>query len=143
MSTQVAKPVPVVQPWARPFWEAAREKRLVLQCCNACGRTIHYPRVACPHCGTEDLGWREASGRGAIYSYTVVESNAPSAFIADMPYVVAVIRLEEGVQMLSNIVECDPATLQCDQPVEVVFEVLSEEFTLPKFRPVRAPRAGG
>lgn len=137
MSAPVAKPLPVVQPWARPFWEAAREQRLVLQHCNACGRAIHYPRIACPHCGAEDLGWREASGRGTIYSYTVVESNAPSAFIAEMPFVVAVIRLEEGVQMLSNIVECDPAELVCDQPVEVVFEVLNEEFTLPKFRPVR------
>lgn len=138
MSAPVPKPVPVVQPWARPFWEAAREKKLVLQSCNACGRVIHYPRIACPHCGAEDLGWREASGRGTIYAYTVVESNAPSAFIADMPYVVAVIRLEEGVQMLSNIVECDPTEIGCEQAVEVVFEVLNDEFTLPKFRPVRA-----
>ena len=61
---------------------------------------------------------------------------APSAFIADLPYVVAVIRLAEGVQMLSNIVECDPASLRCEQPVEVVFVPLDDEFTLPKFRPV-------
>lgn len=131
-----AKPAPVVQPWALPYWQAAREGRLVLQHCNACDRPIHYPRIACPHCGGEDLGWKDASGRGTIYSFTVVQSNAPSAFIADMPYVVAVIRLDEGVQMLSNIVQCDPASLRCDQPVEVVFEALDEHFTLPKFRPV-------
>jgi len=65
-----------------------------------------------------------------------VHSNAPSAFSADMPYVVAVIRLDEGVQMLSNIVQCDPAELRCDQAVEVVFEPLNAEFTLPKFKPV-------
>lgn len=130
------KPVPVVQPWARPFWQAAREGRLDLQHCNACDRAIHYPRIACPHCGSDDLGWRTASGRGTIYSFTVVLANAPSAFIADLPYVVAVIRLAEGVQMLSNVVQCDPATLRCDQPVEVVFERLDDEFTLPKFRPV-------
>lgn len=143
-TTHPAKPVPVVQPWARPFWEATRQHKLILQTCNACERPIHYPRIACPHCGADDLGWREASGRGSIYSYTVVESNAPSAFVADMPYVVAVIRLEEGVQMLSNVVDCDPAELRCDQPVEVAFAPLDAEFTLPVFRPVRpAARAAG
>jgi uncharacterized OB-fold protein len=131
------KPVPVVQPWARPFWEAARARRLVLQHCRRCDRNIHYPRIACPHCGADDLDWKDASGRGTIYSFTIVQANAPSAFVAGMPYVVAVIRLAEGVSMLTNIVECDPETLVCDQPVEVVFERLNDEFTLPQFRPLR------
>ena len=131
-----AKPRPVVQPWAEPFWEAARRQELHLQHCEDCHRAIHYPRVACPHCASTNLGWRRASGRGTIYSFTVVEANAPSAFTADIPYVVAIIRLEEGVQMLSNIVGSDPADLMCDMPVEVVFEPLDEEFTLPKFRPI-------
>jgi uncharacterized OB-fold protein len=129
-------PVPVVQPWARRFWDAAREHRLELQHCDACQRWIFYPRLACPHCGADEPGWRQASGRGSIYSFTVVRANAPSAFTRSLPYVVAVIRLAEGVQLLSNIVQCDPATLVCDQPVEVVFEKLNEEFTLPRFRPV-------
>ena len=136
-TTRPAKPVPVVQPWARPFWEAARRHELVLQHCSTCDRTIHYPRVACPHCGGEDLGWRRASGRGTIYSFTVVESNAPSAFLADLPYVVAIVQLEEGVRMMSNVVECTPGELCCDQSVEVVFERLDDEFTLPRFRPLR------
>ena len=140
-TARLPKPVPVVQPWAQPFWDAARQHKLVLQTCNVCNRPIHYPRIACPHCGADDLGWREASGRGTIYSYTVVESNAPSAFIVDMPYVVAVVRLAEGVQMLSNIVECNPAELRCDQPVEVTFERLNDDFTLPKFRPLSAAPA--
>lgn len=129
------KPVPVVNTWARPFWDAAREGRLLIQRCGACGEHVFYPRIACPHCAADSLEWVEASGRGAVYSYTVVENNAPSAFIPDMPYVIAVIRLEEGVQMLSNIVECDPQTVACDMPVEVCFERLDDEFTLPKFRP--------
>jgi uncharacterized OB-fold protein len=132
-----AKPLPVVQPWARPFWAAARERRLVLQHCRRCDRAIHYPRIACPHCGADDLDWKEASGRGTIYSFTIVQANAPSAFVAGIPYVVAVIRLAEGVQMLANIVECDPGKLVCDQPVEVTFERLNDEFTLPQFRPLR------
>lgn len=135
--TQIpAIPNPVVQPWARPYWDAARENKLRLQQCDACKKPIHYPRVACPHCGSERLSWFYASGRGRIYSYTVVLSNAPTAFQAKMPYVVAVITLDEGVRMLSNIVECDQGSLTCDMPVEVVFEKLNEEFTLPMFRPV-------
>jgi uncharacterized OB-fold protein len=65
----------------------------------------------------------------------VVQANAPSAFVADMPFVVAVIRLEEGVQMLSNVIGCDPHSVECDMPVEVTFEKLNDEFTLPKFKP--------
>lgn len=143
MTERKPKPEPVVQPWAQPYWDAAREHRLVLQYCNSCARHIHYPRIACPHCGSEELGWREASGRGTIYSYTVVEANAPSAFIEDIPYVVAVIRLEEGVQMLSNVVDCDPYTLRCDQPVEVKFTALNDRFTLPCFMPVSDATGAG
>ena len=139
--TQAPKPLPIVAPWAIPFWEAARQHQLALQHCRACNRLIFYPRYACPHCFSQELGWRPASGRGTVYSYTVVKSNAPSGFIADMPYVVAVIRLEEGVRMLSNIVECDLEQLRCDMPVQVTFERLNDEFTLPKFRPASADSA--
>ena len=131
------KPVPVVNPWARPFWEAAREEKLIIQKCEDCEKFIFYPRIACPHCFSDNVEWIEAAGKGTIYSYTVVENNAPSAFINDMPYIVAVVKLEEGVQMLSNIVECEPHELTCDMPVEVTFEKLNDEFTLPKFRPVK------
>jgi uncharacterized OB-fold protein len=129
------KPVPVVNTWARPFWDAAREERLIIQKCSACGEHVFYPRIACPHCSADSLEWVQASGKGTVYSYTVVEANAPSAFLADMPFVVAVIRLEEGVQMLSNVIGCDPQDVECDMPVEVVFEKRNEEFTLPKFKP--------
>jgi uncharacterized OB-fold protein len=131
------KPVPEVNPWAKPFWEAAREKKLIIQKCPDCNKHIFYPRLLCPHCFSENLEWVAASGKGTIYSYTVVMNNSPSAFINDVPYVVALIKLNEGVQMLSNIVECDPEEVTCDMPVEVTFEKLNEEFTLPKFRPVK------
>ena len=124
---------------ARRFWEAAREHRLELQFCEGCQRWIHYPRLACPHCGRDEPGWRQASGKGTIYSFTVVHANPPSAFLGDLPYVVAVIHLAEGVRLLSNVVQCDPSTLACEQPVEVVFERLDDQLTLPRFRPVRGP----
>lgn len=130
------KPVPIVNTWAQPFWDAARNERLIIQRCRSCERHVFYPRIACPYCASEALDWVEASGKGTIYSFTVVESNAPSSFRADMPYVVAVIRLEEGVQMLSNVVGCDPYDVRCEQPVEVTFEKLNDDFTLPKFRPI-------
>jgi hypothetical protein len=138
MMSAAAKPDPVVSTWARPFWEAAKEERLLIQKCEDCGEAIFYPRIACPHCGSEKVGWIEASGKGKVYTYTVVESNAPSAFIADMPFVLAVIELEEGVRLMSNIVDCDPYGIECEQQVEVAFEKRSEEFTVPVFRPVGA-----
>ena len=130
------KPVPVVNPWVRPFWEAAKEKRLIIQQCRDCEKHIFYPRIACPHCFSDQVDWVDASGKGNVYSFTVVKNNAPSAFIRDMPYVIAVVKLEEGVQMLSNIVGCDPESVTCDMPVEVTFEELNDEFTLPKFKPI-------
>ena len=134
---QTKKPVPIVNPWARPHWDGAREHRLMIQRCRVCASHVFYPRVACPHCFSDALEWVRASGRGTVYSYTVVCNNAPSPFIGDVPYVVAVIELEEGVRMASNIVDCELAALRCDMPVEVTFERLDDEFTLPKFRPVR------
>lgn len=132
------KPAPEVNPWAKPFWEAARENRLIIQKCADCSQHVFYPRMLCPQCFSKNLQWVEASGRGTIYSYTVVMNNSPSVFIKDIPYVVALIKLEEGVQMLSNIVECDSEEVRCDMPVEVTFEKLNEDFTLPKFRPMKS-----
>lgn len=130
-----ARPRPAVNAWARPFWDGTRDGRLLIQRCNSCRKAVFYPRLACPHCGADHLAWEQASGRGTVYSYTVVLNNAPSRFAAEVPYVVAVIRLEEGVQMLSNLVECDLGRLACDMPVEVTFRRIDDEFTLPMFRP--------
>ena len=132
------KPDPVVTPWAKPFWDAAKRNELIIQKCKDCEKHVFYPRLVCPHCFSDNLDWVDASGKGTVYAYTIVQNNAPSPFINDMPYVVAVIRLAEGVQMLSNIVDCDVNDLKCDMDVEVTFEKLNDEFTLPKFRPVKA-----
>jgi len=130
------KPVPIVNEWARPFWEATRQHKLIIQKCADCGKHIFYPRICCPHCFSDRVNWVESSGKGTVYSFTIVESNPPSAFIGDLPYVIALVRLEEGVQMLSNIVECELHQISCDMPVQVTFEKLNEDFTLPKFRPI-------
>jgi len=133
------KPVPVISSWAKPFWDAAKEGKLLYQRCKDCNTNVFYPRIACTNCFSDNLEWVESSGKGTVYTYTVVESNPPSAFIQDLPFVIAIIKLEEeGVQMLSNIVDCDPHEVECDMPVEVVFEKLNDEITLPKFKPIKA-----
>lgn len=129
------KPVPVVNPWTRPYWEAARQEKFIIQQCADCKKHIFYPRITCPHCFSDNIDWVEASGKGSVYTYSVVTNNAPSAFAEDMPYVIAIVKLDEGVQMLTNIVQCAPDEVHFDMRVEVVFEKLNDEFTLPKFRP--------
>ena len=133
--TAIQKPVPVVNPWAKPFWDATKAGKLVYQHCTNCNKNIFYPRIACPDCFSDEIEWVESQGKGRVYSYTVVESNAPSAFVGDMPYVIAIIKLDDGIQLLSNIVGCDPHSVECEMRVEVTFEKLNDEFTLPKFKP--------
>ena len=131
-----SKPIPPMNPWAEPFWAGTREGRLVIQKCADCGKHVFYPRLVCPFCFSERLDWIEASGRGTVYSHTLVRNNPPSAFIEDLPFTIAIVELEEGVRMMTNIVDCDPEVVHCDMPVEVTFERLTDEITLPKFRPL-------
>ncbi|MBI9086876.1 MAG: Zn-ribbon domain-containing OB-fold protein [Desulfobacterales bacterium] len=126
---------PIVNPCAQPFWDATRQGKLMIQHCRQCSAHVFYPRLYCPECHSDRLSWTEIAGRGTVYSFTVVRNNAPSAFLAAMPYVVAIVRLEEGVQMCTNIVGCDPEEVRCDMPVEVVFDKIDDEFTLPRFKP--------
>ncbi len=137
---ETPKPMPPIHPWTEPFWQGAREGKLLLQQCSHCGRHIFYPRLSCPFCLSDQLKWIESSGQGTIYSFSVVQNNAPSAFLNDMPFVIAVVRLAEGVQMMTNIVGCEPSEVRCDMPVQVVFEKLNDEITLPKFRPQTTDR---
>ena len=129
------KPIPIVSPWAKPFWDATAIGILKIQKCSKCDMNIFYPRLYCPSCGSKEIEWIEALGTGNVYSFTVVENNAPSAFIVDMPYVVAVVELDEGIRMLTNIINCNLEQLTCDMRVKVVFERLNDDFTLPKFEP--------
>ena len=136
--TPEGKPIPHIDPWTEPHWAAAKDGVLIIQRCRSCGRHVFYPRPVCPHCASDDLEWVEASGKATVYSFTVVENNAPSGFLADMPFVVAILDLEEGVRMMSNIVDCDPHSVYVDMPVQVGFRPLTDDVTLPVFRPADA-----
>lgn len=130
------KPLPQPSRWTKKYWEGAKDHKLLIQKCSACGNYMFYPRLYCVHCFSEHIEWVEASGKGKIYSYTVTLSNPVSTFMEDLPFTIAIIELDEGVRMLSHVVNCDHGKLKCDMRVEVVFEDITEKFSLPKFQPL-------
>jgi uncharacterized OB-fold protein len=126
------KPLPVIDDDSRPYWDGARAHRLMLQRCATCARAIFYPRSVCPHCGSTDLDWFEASGTGTVHSFTVARRPAGPAFADAVPLVIALVDLDEGVRMLSNV-RADPADMTIDARVTVWFDDVTPEVTLPKF----------
>ena len=130
-----AIPLPVPTALSRPHWEGCREGRLRVQRCQACGHHVFIPRPVCTACLGEDLVWIDSSGRGEVYSFTVVHRPPRPAFA--VPYTVAIVAMEEGWEMLTNLVEVDPEQVRVGMPVEVVFRRMSDEITLPLFRPRR------
>lgn len=131
-----ARPYPVPDGDTAPFWEAAREGRLRIQRCRACGRAVFYPRAVCPHCTSAELEWVDASGRGSVYSYTIIH-RAPEEFRAEAPYVVALVDLEEGARMMTRITGTEPGDMAIGLSVAVDFQPLNEDIRLPCFRLLR------
>jgi uncharacterized OB-fold protein len=130
------KPVPATDPDSAPFWAGCREHRLLLQQCNACGAFRYPPGPLCPHCRGRESEWVQSAGRGRVYSWIVVTHPVPKeVYAADVPYVVALIELDEGVRIASNIVGCAPADVRGDMRVEVRFDDLAPGVTLPRFTP--------
>ena len=131
------KPLPATQPWTEEFWKATKEHRLLIQECSDCNEKIFYPRKVCPECWSSKLGWSEASGKATVFSHTVTMDMVEPKFMGDLPYVLALVDLEEGVRMMTRIVDCDPEDVHINMDVEVVFEDITDEFALPMFRPVK------
>jgi len=128
------KPVPAIDPDSAPYWEGAKKGRLMIQRCNATGQTFLYSRQLVPGVVESEVEWIEASGRGTIYSYTVARRPAGQAFADMAPYVIVSVELAEGARVMSNLVTDDPDSVAIGQPVEVVFDKVSDELTIPKFR---------
>jgi uncharacterized OB-fold protein len=118
-----------------PFYEAAARDRLVVQRCRSCDELQYYPRRRCIGCSGDDLEFEEVSGRGKLYSFTTVLRYPPSAFGDDLPYTLAIVKLSEGPQLLTRMVDCDPGTLACDMDVTCVFRDLPGGQRLPCFTP--------
>jgi uncharacterized OB-fold protein len=127
--------LPVIDVESAPFWAATKQQKFLIRHCNACGRSHFYPRHSCPHCWSDHCEWRPSSGRGRVYSYTVIHHNDVLPFKERLPYIVALIDLDEGVRVTTNIVEGTPEVMHVGMPVEVVYEHITDEVTLPQFRP--------
>jgi len=134
MSMPSARPIPEVSPALAPYFAAARAGRLVVQRCTGCGALRFPPRELCSACLATEAAWQEVSGRGEILSYYVMHQIYHPGFAAEVPYAVVVVKLEEGPKLTSNVVDCPLDEIAIGMPVEVVFEELSPEVTLPKFR---------
>jgi hypothetical protein len=134
----VPRPLPEPTPETRHFWEGARAGELRLQRCEACAHVYFPPRPFCPACGSREVAVFAASGRGALHSYVINHRSDPRSGF-EGPYAIAVVALAEGPRLLSNIVECPqtPEALVLDMPLEVTFQAVSDEISLPFFRPVR------
>lgn len=134
MSTPLsARPMPQATTETAAYWAAAREQRLVIQRCASCGHCQFYPRAFCIECLSERVEWINASGQGCIYSYTVCRIAPSPAFEARLPYVVALIDLDEGVRMLANLLDVELEEVAIGARVGVCFEAVSESCTLPQF----------
>lgn len=132
------RPEPITDIESRPFWEGIAAGQLRIQQCCSCQAFNYYPRYLCPNCYSDALAWKVASGHGTVHSFTVSRRPAGAGFAAEVPYVVALIDLEEGPRMLSNIVDSDPDDVIIGAGVEVVFRAMgSASFVLPVFRLTR------
>ncbi len=118
---------------SRPYWEGLARGELRIQRCDACSRSVFYPRSLCPHCFSDKLSWIVASGKGTIYSYTVAHQ-AYGLFAGEVPLIVAIVELEEGVRMMSRIIDAPRERVAIGAPVRVTFERAGEDLTLPYFR---------
>lgn len=136
------KPLPEITPLTQPFWEAAKRHELHLQKCNRCRNYQWYPRYLCSHCGSRNMEWKKVSGKGRVYSFTIIRqvvANSP-AFQRDIPFVVALIELNEGPRMYSNVIGCKPEDVRVGMNVEVVFDDITNDISLPKFKPATQKR---
>lgn len=125
-------PLPRPTPLSRPHWDGCREGRLRVQRCRSCGTHVFIPRPVCTGCLSEDLEWVESSGRGTLYSHTTVHRPQRPEF--EVPYTVVIVELEEGWHMLSNLIDVAPDDIAIGMPLEVCFQEMTEEITLPVFR---------
>ena len=126
--------LPTTDQETQPFWDGLQDGKFLLRHCNACGRDHYYPRPFCPTCWSDDLSWKEASGRAKIYTYSVVHVNDLPPFNERVPYVAAIVELEEGPRVMTNIEGLPFDELQADLPVVVEYKAISDDVTIPVFR---------
>jgi uncharacterized OB-fold protein len=133
MATRYDLPTP--DEFTQPWWDAAAEGRLVISRCATCGEAHYYPRPFCPRCGGDEVSWEDASGRSTLYTWSIVHQNDLPPFNEKVPYVAAVVDLDEGPRMMTNVVGCEFDELRVGMALQVEFEDIGEGFHIPVFRP--------
>ena len=124
------KPLPVPTPQTQPFWDALAEGRVELQHCADCERYIYYPRTHCPGCLTRDLEWRELSGNGVVHTYTVARRPTAPPWSEDLPQLIAVVELDEGPRLTTELVNVEPDAIEVGMRVQPVFQAVGEATLL-------------
>ena len=119
---------PTPTPETQPFWDAAAKGKLIVKRCAACGKTHHYPRPICPFCGSDRTEWKDATGQGVLYSFSVMRRSSP-------PYVIAYVTLDEGPTIMTGLVDCDLDALRIGQPVRVAWTPTDGGPPVPMFTP--------
>lgn len=132
------RPLPDTRNAGAPYWRAAAEGRLVLPRCVPCAAAFWYPRWHCPRCGSDRIEWISARGTGRVHTYTVVRQSGDPFFRTRLPIVVAMVELDEGPRLLSNLVDCDVGAIAIGMSVIVHFEPAQGGFAIPLFRPAKA-----
>jgi uncharacterized OB-fold protein len=125
----------MIDDFTEAFWRAAQHGELLIRRCDECGEAHYYPRPFCPRCWSSNVRWEPASGRAVLYTYSTVYENDLPPFAEQVPYVAAVVDLDEGPRMSTQVVDCDAADLRIGLPLQVVFRRITDEVTLPVFRP--------
>jgi uncharacterized protein len=136
MAAPGVKPVPVPTKETQPYWDGCKQHELRVKKCAACGHHQFYPRLYCTTCMSDRVEWIKTSGRAKVLSYTIIYRPVTQAFAGNVPYVVALVTLDEGPQMMTNIVGCEPEKVHIGMPVQVTFDDWTEEISVPKFKPV-------
>ena len=135
MANGVRFDLPTPDDTTRPFWDGASRGQLLIKRCRACNRAHFYPRPFCPHCWSEEVEWEEASGRASLYTWSVVHVNDLPPFAERVPYIAAIVDLDEGPRMMTNVVDCPAHSLQAGMALQVVFRQQADGVTVPVFRP--------
>ena len=137
MSQPYKKPLPTPQPESDFYWQKAREHELWLRRCDDCQKAFFYPRDICPTCFSRNTSWTRSSGRGRLHTFGIVHRSPHPGFRGDVPYVVAIVELEDGVRFPTNLigVDPDPAAIRIGMAVSVTFDDVTDDVTLPKFKP--------
>ena len=136
--TDYRKPLPQPNVDTKEYWDGCKRHELVIQRCNDCGVYRFFPCIMCHKCGSVNSEWRRVSGKGAVYTWTVVWRPIDPVWVDELPYIVVVVELDEQPQIFltGNLLECDPKDVKPGMPVEVVFVDVTDEITLPQWRPI-------